>query len=491
MSESTEYTLLERVKGWSSSLFSAKDCLKSLAKDSLYITLYYFFTVMVSTINIHYISLKNDEAMLAGIGLATSWVSATNHTIIFGLNVGTLALCSQALGAGEIKLAGIYFQRALLMRYILFIPCYALLYYANGIFLSWGVEEAVANHATTYCRLQFFPLLCLIVFDTTKSLLIAGGIFMPFFYIQVVMAMTHWLICSISVAFFDLDFMGITVSQTISYIVSLALLYGYVKMKEPCKGSFFWFESFELPPVFAQFTKEVPIGIMYYLQAMGFELTVVIASQYAAAELAAQVILWNYVTYAFLPTLAMNMVLTSAIGNCLGNKDAAKADEYRKAGFMYILMLAAIEIPLSLFFKYQILGIYTQSEEITAVCARGMNIYCVIMIADFIQSTNNCILRGCGQEKLGCILFILTSYIIGTPASYVMGTLFSLYTVGLWLGILMGTYVNIVLSGWAVYKLDFAHQAAIINQRLHNDLQGGVAEDTKKGHYIEMQDIAP
>eukprot|EP00331_Platyophrya_macrostoma_P016645 CAMPEP_0176472120 /NCGR_PEP_ID=MMETSP0127-20121128/41565_1 /TAXON_ID=938130 /ORGANISM="Platyophrya macrostoma, Strain WH" /LENGTH=164 /DNA_ID=CAMNT_0017866951 /DNA_START=310 /DNA_END=801 /DNA_ORIENTATION=+ len=159
--------------------------------------------------------------------------------------------------------------------------------------------------------------------------------------------------------------------MSITYLLSSILLILYIKWKKPCEESFFWPNSESFMKLLPQFKQEIPIGSTAYLEGVAFEGVVIIAGQFPPFELGAQVVAFCEQVVAFCVTasafqaiLGLLMVLTSALGNAMGEKDYIKAGKIRKAALLYVIIVLCIEAPVLLIFKEQIIEFFTNDPQV-------------------------------------------------------------------------------------------------------------------------------
>jgi len=459
-----ELSLFGRARAELLEFTTISDSLKHLILDSFPLFIYNFLLNIIFTINLHYIGLNGDSFMLAGSGLANTWIVATSSAIILGMNVGTLAMSSQALGAKEYRLAGLAMHRAIVLRLLVFVPGYFLLLISESVFLKLGTDPIIAQHAGVYCRYQFVPMICLIFFDAIRTLLLANGIFVPFLILQIALTLAHWILCAILTPIYLMD--GVGWAMIISNIFSIVLLVGYVMWKKPCKESFFWPEPDSFKNLMPQFKQELPVGSTFYLEFLAFESTIAMGGQFPPLQLSVQVITLNFIGIMFTPILGLMMALISLMGNALGEKDHVKAGKIRKAGLVYAFFVLLLEIPVLYFFQNQIIGNYTKDPEVAASVKPILGIFMIFMIGDFFQVTNCSMLRAVGKEHLGFKIGVFAFYAIGLPIGYTLGVLLEWYSKGIWTGMTIGTLIGLSLSIRAWMEIDLAQQVIEIEERI-------------------------
>jgi len=76
--------------------------------------------------------------MIAGVGLGNTTQNLVALSIVYGLNSTIETLVSQAWGAGEKKLCGVYLNRGRLILSLFFIPIFIILENTESILIYLG-----------------------------------------------------------------------------------------------------------------------------------------------------------------------------------------------------------------------------------------------------------------------------------------------------------------------------------------------------------------
>ena len=104
-------------------------------------------TLLVSAI---YAGRMNDLSKLAAVGLANVFCMIMIEPIIGGLNSAQETLTSQAFGAGNIRLCGVYLNRGSFILLAFFIPLAVFpAFYMNDVLLAIGQDPEVARLTKT------------------------------------------------------------------------------------------------------------------------------------------------------------------------------------------------------------------------------------------------------------------------------------------------------------------------------------------------------
>ena len=92
---------------------------------------------------------------LGAVAMGNVWVSVTGMAIVFGGMSSLDTLASQAYGAENWTLVGLWTQRAIVIILLLCVPFFYIWYFHTQTFLSFiGIEPDIAAMAQDYTRVQ-------------------------------------------------------------------------------------------------------------------------------------------------------------------------------------------------------------------------------------------------------------------------------------------------------------------------------------------------
>lgn len=92
---------------------------------------YFLMEVISAVFNGH----MPEAEMIAGAGLSSMYTTILCLSITVGLNSALSTLISQTFGSGNMKLCGVYLNRARIVATLVFIPLTILLLNAENMFL--------------------------------------------------------------------------------------------------------------------------------------------------------------------------------------------------------------------------------------------------------------------------------------------------------------------------------------------------------------------
>ena len=134
-----------------------------------------FFSFMQETINLIFIGRLNDPILLAAVGMGNIAINMLGVAVFMGMNGSLDTLVSQAFGAKDIRLCGVYLNRGRWVVTIIFIPIFGMFLISGTILKAFGQNEQVANQAQNYI-LSYSPGIYLMaLFDLQRRFLIHTG----------------------------------------------------------------------------------------------------------------------------------------------------------------------------------------------------------------------------------------------------------------------------------------------------------------------------
>ena len=89
-------------------------------------------------VNIIFSAFLEDKTKIAAVGLGNSILCIFSIYFMWGFLLPLETYTSQAYGAGDIRLCGVYLNRALILYHIAMIPIVIILLNIESILLSFG-----------------------------------------------------------------------------------------------------------------------------------------------------------------------------------------------------------------------------------------------------------------------------------------------------------------------------------------------------------------
>ena len=104
-------------------------------------------TRLQETVNIIFLSKLDDSDLLAGLGIGLTMTNLLGLTVIKGINMALETLVSQAAGAGNLELCGVYLNRGRFVMSIIFLFVVFGIFRVESILLYYNWDENISRYA--------------------------------------------------------------------------------------------------------------------------------------------------------------------------------------------------------------------------------------------------------------------------------------------------------------------------------------------------------
>lgn len=106
-----------------------------------------FSALFIETINSAYIGHLGSEAAMAGVGMANMYMNITCLSLLFGINMTLNTVVAQAFGFGDLRMCGVYMNRARIIVTIVFIILVLLLLQTQRLFDIVGFDPEASYYS--------------------------------------------------------------------------------------------------------------------------------------------------------------------------------------------------------------------------------------------------------------------------------------------------------------------------------------------------------
>lgn len=187
----------------------------------------------------------------------------------------------------------------------------------------------------------------------------------------------------------------------------------------------------------------MPIALSFTLESGLFTIITYMMGALGTEVLAAHQIVFQTLVLIFMVPLGMSFATTIRVGQWYGKGDlqgvkrAAYVSMGLGAGFMALMAIVL------LLFPHAIISLYldTQNPEnapVIALVIPLLKIAAISLILDGLQAITTGALRGLQDTRMPVLLSFLSFWGVGLTSGYLLGFVFYLGGVGLWVGQLFG-----------------------------------------------------
>ncbi|WP_372992173.1 MATE family efflux transporter [Sulfitobacter sp.] len=267
----------------------------------------------------------------------------------------------------------------------------------------------------------------------------------------------------------ELGVRGAAIASLASHSVSLIAVIVYVLVALPQHQIFvrLWRPDWEM--LARVFRLGLPIGFTGLSEVGLFAASAVMMGWLGTVPLAAHGIALQLASMTFMVHLGISNVATIRAGNAYGRRDPAHLSRGAIASMGMSLIFSALTIVVFTVWPEPLIDIFMQASEpardqILAVGVGLLAMAALFQLVDGAQAIALGLLRGVQDTKVPMILAGISYWVIGIPASYLLGFVLGLDGIGVWLGLVIGLGVaalllNMRFWGPATTKLNLSGTA--------------------------------
>ena len=396
-----------------------------------------FLAQLLPLISLIFIGHIGTGVYLDGAALAISFSNITGTSIVIGMGYGMVTLCSQAYGAHNYRLVGVYFQRAMIICLLFCFPIWALWLNAEQILVLLNQDLQVAKVTGEYLRVLCLAKPAVIIYLLSARYMQSQNIVLPTIFLTFSGNVVNVVCNYIFISLLDYGVKGSAISLTIAYW-SLALGYMlYIRYSSIYRSAWPGWSTDALKGWLHYCKYGIPGLIMLCLEWWIFEfgfLVVGSTSYNPRVEVGIFTIMFNVSTITFTLPLGYSTATAVRVGNLLGANNPNLA---RKVSYLCIVinLVFGIMFSVGLFaLRPYLPTLFTADKCIIAGAAKALLVIAIYKNVDGIRKVETGILNGCGRQAIASIINFVVFVLIGGPLAIYLSVVLKLYTKGFWTG---------------------------------------------------------
>lgn len=324
-----------------------------------------------------------------------------------------------------------------------------ILWWSGQILIALGQEPAIAALAQEWLRVMLFAMPAVLCGMALNGFLAALGRPNAVLIVTLaglpVNAALNWVLIWGNLGAPELGVTGAALaSATVNWLQLAGLLLLAVSLPEARPYHLLqrlW--RADWPAARQVFALGLPIGLTLVAESGMFTSTYIMMGWLGTVPLAAHGIALQIASLTFMVHLGISNAATIRVGTAHGNGDAAGLRRAALAaiilsvGFALLAMTAFLAIPRVL------TGLYlnaadTQAPAIVALAAVLMVYAGLFQLVDAMQAIALGLLRGVHDTRVPMVLAVVSYWLIGLPAAWLLAFPLGFGPPGLWLGLLVG-----------------------------------------------------
>ena len=239
-----------------------------------------------------------------------------------------------------------------------------------------------------------------------------------------------------------IGFHGAAIATLLSQVICLLFMLAYLKKKNLFAFKISAFDKSDILPLIQ---KAIPSVIQQSIPAISTTSLTALVSTYSVTAIAAYGVTGKLETILFYPAMALNMVLTTIIGQCVGGSRYDRAKDYLKCALGYGCGLLVILSVLVVGFSKRLSVLFVRSEDVATIVG---TYFLIVSIGYVLNTVTNCYLgalNGMGKPSKSMFLMIFYYIAVRIPLAYLFSYLgFGLN--GIWVAVLVSHVVASVTA---------------------------------------------
>ncbi|XP_042515952.1 protein DETOXIFICATION 20-like [Macadamia integrifolia] len=410
--------------------------------------------------------LGNTE--MAALSVVFQLLTRFSIGILMGMSSGLETLCGQAYGAKQYHMLGIYLQRSWLVETAVFLLLIPIFIFSAPIFRLLGQTEEISLMANVI-SLWYIPIIFSYVFlYTLQMYLQTQSKNMIITWLSAVTLILHGFCSWILVDKLGLGIPGVMISMNIASWVPIVgqlifVFYG------GCPQTWTGFSLHAFAELWPVFKLSISSGVMLCLELWYNSMLILFTGHTQDAQIIidALSICLNINGWELMFSFGFLAAASVRVSNELGRGSAKAAIFAIKVVVATSITVEAVLWILVLAFRHIVSYIFSSSVEVADEFSDLSLLLAFTLILNSIQPVLSGVAVGAGWQVIVAYVNIICYYCIGLPIGLLLYYVGHLDVKGIWIGMIIGTFIQTFVLLYYVYKTDWDKQVAIAKERVN------------------------
>lgn len=404
---------------------------------SLFVPIFFeiFLKNFMNTANVLILSHLSDDAV-ASVGVATQLLQLVMMLFMVS-GIGATVVISQNLGAGNKKRASEMAITAIAIAVIVsvFVGIIGVIF-APQLMKLMQLEYKLITDATSFFRIvvgfSIFSAMITLFSAVARSYGRAKEALYVSFIMNALNAFGSYIVIYRP---FETPFYGVTgvaVTRIMSEAITLIVMIILVRRMK-LGLDFKCLYPFPIQQIKSILRIAVPTGVESFSYSMSQTVTTAMIAVLGAASVSSKIYVQNIVFYVYLIGLALGQSTSIMIARLIGGGEFERAYRLSFRNLKIVICSNAFFSLIVIIFRYQLIGLFTQNEEIIEMAAKIFIIDFLVEIGRGFNHIEQGSLRAAADVKVPMTVSICSSWCCSILFSYILGVRLGFGLIGCWI----------------------------------------------------------
>ncbi|CDY26602.1 BnaA09g46750D [Brassica napus] len=404
---------------------------------------------------------------LAAVSIENSVIAGFSFGIMLGMGSALETLCGQAFGAGKVSLLGVYLQRSWVILTVTALILSLLYIFAAPILTFIGQTAAISAMAGIFSIYMIPQIFAYAINFPSAKFLQSQSKIMVMAAISGAALVIHTLLTWLVMSKFHWGLPGLAFVLNTSwwFIVVAQVVYIFSGTCGEAWSGFTW-EAFHNLWGFIKLS--LASAVMLCLEIWYFMALVLFAGYLKNAEVsvAALSICMNILGWAAMVSVGINAAVSVRVSNELG------ASHPRAAKFSLVVAVILSSVmgmaiaAVLLIFRDEYPVLFVEDEVVRNVVRELTPMLAFCIVINNVQPVLSGVAVGAGWQAVVAYVNIACYYLFGVPFGLLLGFKLEYGVMGIWWGMMTGTFVQSIVLTWMICKTNWDKEAAMAEERI-------------------------
>ena len=409
-----------------------------------------------NVVNLYYITLYNNEILIAAYGLGISIFRGFVIGLIISISISMSIFINHSLGARNYSEAGYNLQKGQILMIIIIFIFFCIFSQSEKIFKLIRIKPNVAHQAQIYINYSSIWAISSVFFESTRFYLYCFNKFNIILYIQICTLISHICFGYFIVYKSSNPLRGSAINMGISNFLCYLILYMYIKKKKIGEKSFFPYTK-DCLPKFSNFSlKILSSAFSSQIKWIGLESTTILVGLLNSTDkIAAHTTVLNFLLFFQMCVIGVVITINSYLPKYIGEGRVNLVIKFLKITSLIFSIILALLIIIGFFLKNFIAEIFCINDDMKYFFNIVFYFFLFFYLPfDSLQMVFANILRSFLNQDFLLIFSIIIFIGIGFSTSFTLSFYFNYDINGIWIGLSLSSVLASITFMMKFYSLD-------------------------------------